>query len=64
MSAPVLRLRIKTDNAAFEDDARPLELARILRHVADQIEAQRAEDGDHCVIFDANGNGVGEWALR
>lgn len=61
MSAPVLRLKVRTDNAAFGDGPdRELELGRILRAVADQIE----QGDEHRVIFDLNGNAVGDWTLR
>jgi hypothetical protein len=49
-------LRIKMDNAAFEDD--PGELARILRDLADKVE-NGVTDGDQFVARDINGNKVG-----
>ena len=63
-------LEIKTDNAAFKDDAAPdndrhdadatrQEVARILRHVADRLDNH--ETGGLC--HDSNGNHVGEWEL-
>lgn len=55
-------LKVDTDNAAFADDPAP-ELARILRLVAERIEA-----GDefhyYQTIRDANGNDVGRYALK
>ncbi len=48
-------LRIKMDNAAFEDD--PGELARILRDLADKVE-NGVTDGDQFVARDINGNKV------
>lgn len=48
-------LAVTTENAAFED--KPYETARILREVADRIE--RGHDAG--VIWDVNGNRVGEF---
>jgi hypothetical protein len=50
------RLEIATDNAAF-DDAPAVELARILRELADRVE--EAEAGDVLPVRDLNGNRVG-----
>lgn len=55
------RITINTDNAAFEDDP-AAEVARILHHEADRIEAFRpsfehATEGDG--VLDINGNTVG-----
>ena len=50
-------LNIKTDNAAFSDDAFEAEIARILRRVADRVERGEQSGG----ILDVNGNGVGDW---
>lgn len=49
-------LNVKTDNAAFEDA--PEELSRILREVADKVQAGYGSG----VIFDVNGNRVGEFS--
>jgi hypothetical protein len=49
------------ENAAFEDDPGP-ECVRILRAIADQIEAGR-DAYNYQTIFDANGNDVGRWRL-
>ncbi len=53
-------LKIKTDNAAFEDEGANNEIARILRALA-----KRLEDGqdDRGLLNDLNGNHVGEWRL-
>lgn len=62
------KLNVHTDNAAFCDEetgdpAPASELARILRKVADRVEA--GEDISHYLtIFDANGNDVGRFALK
>lgn len=55
-------LTIKTDNAAFsEDDGGPeTEIARILRNVADELEAGVTTNKS---LRDYNGNTVGEWRL-
>lgn len=53
---------INTESAAFEDVGP--ELARILRKLADHLEAGTAYvDGDPFPMFDTNGNKCGEaWA--
>jgi hypothetical protein len=53
-----LNVAVTCENAAFENDPGP-ECARILRKIADQIEAGH----DAKTIFDANGNDVGRWRL-
>jgi len=55
------KLRINTDNAAFDDtDAGDMatEIGRILRNVADQVEA--GSYTDQINVRDSNGNKVGE----
>lgn len=60
-------VHIKTDNAAFADGMAEAEVARILRKVADQLEAglhfyeDRSEGG--VALRDANGNTVGHAAF-
>jgi hypothetical protein len=59
------RLYIDTDNAAFGDDAasRNMETARILRKIADRLEA--GEDFlFYQTLFDINGNDVGRAAFK
>ena len=55
------KLNIKTGNAAFaEEEGGPyLELARLLREVADRVE----NNEDYGSIMDINGNSVGRWTL-
>ena len=53
----MIRLQIKTDNAAFADDNRDREVARILRDLADSFEVGLVVDGRP--IMDYNGNRVG-----
>lgn len=57
-------LRINTENAAF-DDFPCVELARILREIADKIEQQHREDL-HCFqnARDINGNITGQYAIK
>lgn len=54
-------LRIETDNAAFGDDEyeRGLELASILRDVADHLTSGLSEG----ITKDVIGNTVGKWEL-
>lgn len=52
-------LEIACDNAAFEDDATE-EIARILRELADDLDAGHST----AVLRDANGNRVGLAALH
>lgn len=54
------KLKIECDNAAFDDDMRDLEVARILREAADRIE--NGADFGFCI--DVNGNRVGSWAFK
>lgn len=54
-----LEINIKTDNAAFDDEARGPELARILRRLADQFDNGDLPDSDPWIIHDINGNRVG-----
>lgn len=61
----MLRLEIKTDNAAFSEDEvltieGRYEVARLLRDVAMKIENFH-ESGK---IMDVNGNRCGEWSLN
>jgi len=52
-----LSLHIKTDNAAFEDDNKALEVVRILKKVVTSIESGTAFGR----MKDTNGNFVGDW---
>ena len=53
-------LTIKCDNAAFADGWCGTEVARILCDVAQQV-AEGLEAEDHRLVFDVNGNSVGDW---
>lgn len=56
----MFKLEIETDNAAFEDGAE-LEIARILRNVAERLEyLDGLREGN---ARDINGNRVGRWEL-
>jgi hypothetical protein len=54
----MIKIEIKTDNSAFEPDPN-WEVARILRHLADLLNA--GHDGD-IPLKDINGNMVGMYA--
>lgn len=61
----MLKIEIKTDNAAFSEDELltiegRYEIARLLRDIAMKIENFH-EDGK---IMDVNGNRCGEWSLN
>jgi hypothetical protein len=53
----MLKLTLHTHNAAFDDES--TEVARILRELADKIEAGRTSGR----LFDVNGNACGNWAF-
>ena len=52
-----------TDNAAFAELEPELEVARILRALADDVELHRAS-GKFQPVRDSNGNTVGTWKLN
>lgn len=56
-----LNIKIRVRGAAFEEMGPSVELARILRHLA-----QRMEDGhtDAGTIMDNNGNKVGQYRMK
>jgi len=59
-------LTISTENAAFEDcgfGCQEIEVARILREVADQVEAGK-DFSMFRTLFDINGNDVGRAAFK
>ena len=56
----MFKLEFDTGNAAFDDDMRRDECARILRAVADLLE-HGSQDG--AGVYDLNGNRVGTWSL-
>jgi hypothetical protein len=58
-----LKLVITMDNAAFEPN-NGVEVARILRQLADQEEGNQLSPGDKWKLRDINGNTVGEAVIR
>lgn len=59
MSTPEFQIRFKLTGAAFEDENRIEETARILRGIAERIDAGR----DSGTVHDINGNRIGEWSM-
>ena len=57
------KLTIDTDNAAFEE-GREEEVARILRHVADQLLLGEPMAPNYETLRDINGNDVGRAAFK
>lgn len=55
----MFHLKISTTNAAFEDNDRALELARILRETADRLERGYTTG----TAVNSNGNQVGAWKV-
>lgn len=54
-----LKLEIKMDNAAFEENAGS-EVARILRQIADEVDCRDLLPGEEIRLRDINGNTVGQ----
>jgi hypothetical protein len=52
-------LKFDTDNAAFRDGDFSTEIARVVRTVAEKIEAGIIDGA----VYDLNGNRIGEFAL-
>ena len=66
----MVKITIKTDNAAFQDEfstidsnVRNQEVARILRNLANQLEKSVEEgvDWNSVILLDINGNSVGSY---
>jgi hypothetical protein len=55
----VVKIQFSTDNAAFEDNGREEEIARILRRIADKIESGAVAG----TARDSNGNRVGTFEV-
>lgn len=53
------KLSIDCGNSAFDDGDAPLEVARILRQLAERLEP-RVDLPASVLLFDVNGNHVGE----
>lgn len=63
----MFHITMKCDNAAFSDGALPNEIARILRKLADNIEANLDCSGyndDDGKLLDGNGNAIGKWSFE
>ena len=52
-------IKFKTANASFDGSDKPLEISRILREIADQIEFGETERSIH----DLNGNRIGSFKV-
>jgi hypothetical protein len=57
------RVNISTENAAFDGDARNHETARILRRIADRLDAGESMEF-YETLLDSNGNDVGRCAFK
>jgi|GEM_PF-2873767 len=57
----MFKLKIATDNAAFDGLDKFNEIARILRGVENRIEDHHATTG---VVHDSNGNSIGSWCIE
>lgn len=66
----MVKITIKTDNAAFQDEfsnidsnVRNQEVARILRNLASQLEksVEQGVDWNSVILLDINGNSVGSY---
>jgi len=55
----MLKIEFETDNAAFAEGG-VLEVARVLRSVADRVEGGEIEGP----LTDSNGNRIGSWELN
>ena len=63
----MFKIEFKTDNASFfdpndtdfNDEARAAETARILQHIAEQVEGGFTSG----LVIDSNGNRVGHWGF-
>lgn len=59
----MFKLQFSTDNAAFDGGAE-IEIARILRAIAQSAVGGFSPNGDSAVIRDANGNAIGSWSYE
>jgi hypothetical protein len=55
----MVKIEFKTGNSTFSDEAKELEIARILKKIAYQI----ATGYDNDKIRDINGNTIGSWEI-
>lgn len=56
-----ITIKIRTDNAAFDDDCGNVETARILRNIANRLEEGVSYTRN---IMDSNGNCVGSVVVK
>ena len=56
-------LSISCDNAAFEGDSLPIEIERILSHIAKYVRNTGISPGESLKLRDINGNTCGEARL-
>jgi hypothetical protein len=54
---------IDTGNAAFDEGSRNTELSRILRSVADSLDAEPSDGIGRANVRDINGNTCGNWSV-
>lgn len=54
-----LKIEIRMENAAFADE-NGIEVARILRKLADDVDNNTIEFGSFVYAYDSNGNKVGQ----
>ena len=59
----VFKLWFDTENVAFED-AKEVEVVRILREIANKIEQSGSVPGFYQTIRDINGNDIGRYAEK
>lgn len=59
----MLKVQFSTDNAAFDGEARNLEIGGMLRDLANRIERLECHEGAQWIIRDRNGNRVGTLEL-
>jgi hypothetical protein len=60
-----ITITINTDNAAFHEDYSGVEVARILRKLADEMETAAYDQDESCghPLMDYNGNKVGRYEV-
>jgi len=55
-----VKIDFKTNNAAFDGDDKPVEIARILREIASRVVLGSTEG----TIHDINGNKIGKYSVK
>lgn len=56
----MFKLEFDTDNAAFDDENKGVEISRILLRVGSEILLENDNEGS---VLDINGNSIGKWSL-